>query len=406
MSIRALRKGFTMATRTKKTWVFIAIFALLTFLSITSVNNIYSFETDRLIEVRGYVVEPKSVTSEDTFLDSNLYYALDVNVKQYARGIYIVYGAVLELGPATKIGVVWLEYFDNVVYEREIPWIVTEIKPTKIISGRPLNMNEHEAIVGENFKLSFVVRETNITIITNSGAIEFKTKRGEEKVNIVGTSSEDFGKFAEKLPDIDSTSIIFITPEVYTRLRDLEVSGIDTKYVLRIIITAKGGSALGPTDALNIGEIDHNRKQIESIIEDAKGDDYSVISLERISVKEYASAVSLAVISFLVTVLIGGFYAFILVSFRKMDIATLRAIGWGSRHIRVLAIGEFMLTVFVGYIVGSIGSIITIFYYNIPSIYLSFIFAFGVVIFSMLIGLLIITRRVLGIPPMEAFRAR
>ncbi|MEX0568607.1 MAG: hypothetical protein Q6363_005530 [Candidatus Njordarchaeota archaeon] len=272
MSLRALRKGFVMATRTKKTWIFIAIFALLTFLSITSINNIYSFETDRIAEIRGYVVEPKSITLTDDFQNSDLYYALDTDVKEYARGIYVIYGAVLDLGPATRIGIVWLEYFDNKIYEPEVPWIVTEIKPTKIVSGRSLDMNKAEAVVGGNFKLGFAVGETNITIVMNSGTIEFKTKNGEETVSIVGVSSEDFGKFAEKLPGVDSESIIFTTADVYTKLHRLEVSGIEDTYILRIIVTARGGSAFNIGELANIGEIDSNRKQIEDIINSAKGD--------------------------------------------------------------------------------------------------------------------------------------
>ena len=125
-----------------------------------------------------------------------------------------------------------------------------------------------------------------------------------------------------------------------------------------------------------------------------------------VAAKEYLSAVFMTIVSFLLTQLIGVVYAIMLISFRKFDIATLRAIGWGASHIRALAIGEFSLTIVLGYIIGAIIGAIMLTIYSIPMTIYSFLGSLITVAISMGIGLLAVYKRVLGIPPMEAFRAR
>ena len=398
MGMRALRKGVVMATRTKKTYIFVAFFVALTVLSIQSVNNIHTFDTDRILDIRGYVFEPNNLTLKSDFENTDLGNTLP-DISSYARGIYIIYGAELELGPGIHIGILWMEPYRNIKYDNEIPWVIHEIKPTKIVEGRSLDFSAMEAIVGENFEVFFPLGTSNITVSFKTGEIGFISGGDIVKIKIVGVSSESFSGF--KLPEsIDSKSIIFTTYDAYLRLSDLGVVDTDNIYVTRVIVTAKGGSVYKPW---TIGQIEENKDRIRDGVTNIE--DFHVAG-PAVAAKEYMSAVSMTIVSFLLTLLIGVVYAIMLISFRKFDIATLRAIGWGASHIRALAIGEFSITIVLGYIIGAIIGAIMLVIYDIPMTLYSFLGALITVVISMIMGLLAVYKRVLGIPPMEAFRAR
>ncbi len=405
MSYRALRKGFLVATRTKRTWGFIAVFVILTMLAILFINNVHAYETDDVLEVRGYVVTPKDIMPRSEFEREPIWGTLRGEITRYARGVYVVFGAVVELRRGARIGIAWLEPIGGVKYEPEMPWVVSEVKPTKIIEGEPLDLSAHQAVVGRDFSVTFPVDGSNITLSMPSGSLIFETTRGRESVEIVGVSSESFSLLAKKLPGVTPSSVVFTTKTVYESLHAVGVSGIDDVYVIRIIVTARGGG-LSPRGLMTISDIDKNRDYIEETLGGVLGDKFEPVTIEKRSSREYLRALSLAVGFLLMTCALALFYAFILVSFRKFDVATLRAIGWGSNHIRALVVGEFTLTIFAGYVIGSLLSIPVLLYYRLPVSGLEFLVAFAIIVFSMIVGLIIISYRVLKIPPMEAFRAR
>jgi len=407
LSIRALSKGFTLAKRSKRTWVFMILFSLLIWMIAVNINQIHRLETDELLNLRGVsVLFTSGIMTEKQFAQSNFIDIIN-DVSEYTRGVYLLCGSVLRLD-LTTIAFVWLKPYQNMMYSPELSWVVEQIKPTKIVEGRALNMDsERDAIVGKRFSINFQVSDKIINVSATIGSkVEFKFGTKLVLLEIVGVSSDDFSSFAELLSkatglSISASSILFTTQN-FVKERGGEIINPDNTYILRVIFTAKGEIGL-----LNIAAgrvIDANRNKIESRIKESA---YSGLLGEispKISGREYEQTMVIVLTSTLIMILITLMYAFILVSFRKYDIATLRAIGWGSKHIFMLTLGEFTLTILLGYFVGVISSMVFFTYNRVPFSHLAYVGAFGIVILSLLIGLLIIRQRVLKIPPMEAFR--
>ncbi len=402
MSMRALKKGAIMATRTRKSWVFIVLFGILTVFSILSMSSVYAYETDQLIGIRGYVFTPKDMISKTDFEKSNFYGYLR-DIEDYTRGIYVVFRTKISLMGGVSIGILWVEpYFDK-QYDKEMPWVIGEIRPTKIGTGRTVNFDKYrstyEGVIPEDFEIVFPMENMSITF--DYGKLAFDTPAGEISVDIVGKSLAKFSNFWGS--ESEARQSIFVTYAVFS---ELERSGIVSEsdiYVARVVVTVAGGSVTSPW---NVNKIEKNKRSIEEKL-DKYGDtlEFNVARPEK-SAKEYISDMSLMLISLLLVLILGLIYAFILVSFRKFDIATLRAIGWGSSHIRALTMGEFSLTIIVGYILGTVVGGILLTAYKVPITPYSFLISLAILLVSILAGLLLISKRVLGIPPMEAFRAR
>jgi len=412
LSLRALSKGFVLAKRSKKTWVFTVLFMLLVWLTITNINDIHKLETDSLLNLRGVSVSFRggNILTEDRFDNSDFSQNILREVMEYSRGIYLVCGAVLDLR-STKIGLIWVKPYRDKVYRPEMPWIVQEIKPTKIIEGRAINMDaDDEALVGREFSLYFQVGENNIYVSAEVGSkitIEFGSVVAP--LVIVGVSSDDFSFFAEALSSklgetINTSSILFTTQRFIDSLGGELVSRENT-YVLRVIITASGEINIFNLFSAG-GKIDQNRDKIKSIIIEGGYSGFIDTIAPELSGQEYQQSITIIMLSVLIMLLITMIYAFILVSFRKTDIATLRAIGWGSKHIFALAFGEFVLTILLGYFLGAVFSAAFFLYNRIPFSGWIYLVSLGIVFVSILVGLIITHRRVLKIPPMEAFRAR
>lgn len=388
-----------MATRTKRTYVLIAIFVSLTMLSVFNVNQIYNYDTDDIIDLRAYVFKPKIQILRDELMSTSLGQLFD-SLSPYVRGIYVIYVADIELGQGTHLGLLWMDTpYEGKVYESEMPWIVTEIKPTKIARGRTLDFNAREGVVGKDFNVVFSSDDQSIEISMDSGKFYFVTKSAEISIDIVGRSSMSFEDFT--VPSQIGSAAIFTTSKAIEKLRD-DVIKADNTYVARVVITVAGGSALNP---FSIDDIEKNKEYVENVIKNVDSSEFDIKRPTK-SGRDYKSSVLIAGVSLLLIMLIGAIYAYFMVVFRRFDIATLRAIGWSSKHIRMLAIGEFSLSMILGFIIGVIIEGTTLISYRMPITKLSFLAPLFIVIISILIGLVIISKRVLKIPPMEAFRAR
>lgn len=105
------------------------------------------------------------------------------------------------------------------------------------------------------------------------------------------------------------------------------------------------------------------------------------------------------------------FYGILISNYRKMQVATLRCLGWTSADIKWLFIGELMLVCVVAALIDlelivhyiGIGA-----YYTgtAPPIYrsIAFLTAFGIIMGVQVLGVFVAWRRMLKVRPMEALR--
>lgn len=103
-------------------------------------------------------------------------------------------------------------------------------------------------------------------------------------------------------------------------------------------------------------------------------------------------------------------YGLLISSYRKLQVATLRCLGWTSADIKWLFIGELMLVCMVA---GLIVLEVIIHYFGIgayfgASLWIfradAFLISFGVIVAMQFIGVLLAWRRMLKVRPMEALR--
>jgi ABC-type lipoprotein release transport system permease subunit len=104
-------------------------------------------------------------------------------------------------------------------------------------------------------------------------------------------------------------------------------------------------------------------------------------------------------------------YGLLISSYRKVQVATLRCLGWTSADIKWLFIGELVLVCLISALIdlevlihvygisGFFGSIPASIFGATP-----FLISFGVILLMQLIGVLIAWNRMLKIKPMEALR--
>jgi len=117
------------------------------------------------------------------------------------------------------------------------------------------------------------------------------------------------------------------------------------------------------------------------------------------------AAVSTAVI-FLFAIIGSALYSFLIVKFRHMEIATLRAIGWNAKDVKTYLLAEIFFVAGVAFILSVIAIYAISAFYALPPIsYFSIIYSFIIIfIIPLVFGLIVIPRRILRISPAEAFR--
>ena len=127
-------------------------------------------------------------------------------------------------------------------------------------------------------------------------------------------------------------------------------------------------------------------------------------------------------VSILLGILISMFYANIIVTYRKIDIATFKCIGWKNNHVRVLIIGEIFSVTLIAFLLVvefifhwiAIGTYITsIESTSVPDIssllpvqFLPIILTFIIMLGVQIFGILIANTKVLKVRPIQALQMK
>jgi ABC-type antimicrobial peptide transport system permease subunit len=122
-------------------------------------------------------------------------------------------------------------------------------------------------------------------------------------------------------------------------------------------------------------------------------------------------------------IVVATLYGFLLTTFRKTEIATMKCIGWSNNNIRILIVGEILLIsclAFVLFVEVGIHLAGLAFYFTgnpttpvfsippvIQSIFVArdkLVLSFVIIVFAQLPGILLANYRILAVKPMEALR--
>ena len=121
------------------------------------------------------------------------------------------------------------------------------------------------------------------------------------------------------------------------------------------------------------------------------------------------------IITVITAIIIAMLYGFLLSFFRKMEIATLKCIGWGNTHVRTLIIGEILFVSTVGYLllleldIHILGINQYVPYVNVSSLIFggdALLLTLIIIVFCQIPGVLVANYRILKVRPIVALKAK
>jgi len=397
---RLIVRGAMLAIRSKKrTYTFLILFMILSAWITLQVSRLDAYSTDNLVRLQGVVLEPtEEISAKDSYSKlSNL----NDYISPYIRGMYIVY--FYELIP-NEIGLVSILPFGNKYSPSDIPWVLEEFKPTKIISGRYI-ISEKEGIANADFSLE-IAGTMGISLFL-SGSIGFviRITKGDKVIDIriVGFVNSSQPGFSQ-LTNNQVKNIIYVPPETFKDILE-RIVGLETLskssviFVRRVVAIVQGGLALSSLKK-NLQEVYDKISQLSGELEP-----FSLKSIEAISPEHYHRDLMMTLLIVMMALFMGVLYAYIIVRFRHRDIAILRAIGWRKKDVHLLMLGEFMYVTVVGYFLSILLSSVYTILVRAPQLTSSsLIISLAIIVIAIMFGYIFISRRVLKIAPMEAFR--
>jgi len=402
---RILKVGYNLAFRSRsRALIFIILFILATVTTFLQSSRIYSFQTNDLIRLKSVILEPSSPITADK-LDSKIRGLFD-DVKDRLSGFYVLYGfKMLD----DQLLVLTVRDYRNLFNPIDYPWLISEFKPTSLVTGRYIQGN-YEGIVNKNFKLNFSAFGYPVSVKLSIGdSLVFISGYREIRVNIVGVSSSDMSAIKNALGEsignflfVDWRTFEEIAVNVMQLSSPLEES--PDVYVLRIIMVVKGSiiSALTNRDLFN------NRVSVKSEVSKQASSitPFQLAQIEEINYGEFQSSLFTFIVSILFQLIVAGIYAVLIVRFHRRDIATLRAIGWDTKSIRILSFGSFVSTLLIASIIGLIiGSLYILLIARISLELIPFVIVtISNILIPLLVGFKYTSSATLSIPPSEAFR--
>ncbi len=402
---RILRIGYNLAFRAKsRALIFIILFILATVTTFLQSSRIYSFQTNDLTRLKSVILEPSSPITADK-LESKIG-GLYESVRDKLSGFYVLYGfKMLD----DQLLVLTIRDYRNLYNPSDYPWVVSEFKPTSLAAGRYIQ-GDYEGIVNTGFTLNFSAFGYPVTVRLSMGdSLVFVSGYREIRVNIVGVSSSDMSAIQNALGE-KIGSFLFVDwrtfEDIAVNVMQLHspLEGSPDVFVLRIIMVVKGSII----STLTSGELFNNRMYVKSEVSKKASSisPFQLAQIEEINYGEFQSSLFTFIVSILFQLIVAGIYAVLIVRFHRKDIATLRAIGWDTKSIRILSFGSFVSTLIIASIIGLIiGSLYIFIIARIPLELVPFIIVIiSNIIIPILVGFKYTSSATLSIPPSEAFR--
>lgn len=371
LNMGLFRNGIKAAIRQKKRFiVFGILFIVLSGAMIVQGLQLDSYNTDNLLMARGVVVtEPSDPESFTT-------------IRGMSRGIYpIKYSKVKG---TENLGVITI---DTTLKNNkgELPWLINEMKPTRLIKGS-FPSQEGEILINREYTIS------------GGGDVQFSVAAIGAHLSINNVELEVSGVYPDqgvRELGVDVDNLIFVQ---WDSFKDLEqVGSLQSSTTQRVIITAEGNYLTGSA-------MEHRNDVIDVLKEQGANLEGS----KKLGVSTYRREVLQTLFTFGSSLFLVALYSFLMVKFRKNEIATLRAIGWAGNEIKTYVLAELFTIIMLSYIFSLIFSLFTArFYLRVPiTSVIVFVGSLGVILLTLGFGWLIISKGVLGVSPMEAFRRR
>ncbi len=388
--LKLLTKSIIFSTRSRRRFfTFVIVFAILSGATIILISYFDNFSRQGLLSHKGIVVK---TTGFDVVTESEATSAFPNGVGSVTGYEEIIYYKYVNFGTSLRIFSMDSKY----------PWAFTDLKPNNLISGHFPTSSSH-ALVSEDALLTLQDTE-------GANSINIKPTVGTS-FSIQGSSGPALeltvsGVF-RKTSSIESDTgmeWIFITKEKFSELIQDYLTTTQI-YVHSITIIASGDVFSGQayTEVDSIGEsLDGLNAEYQSPIYTRKTDK-----------DDQRNTMFLSLMFGIVgTFMVSTLYSYIITRFRRREVAVLKAMGYSKWDVRIVVLSEILVVAVTGFIIGIAGIQAYIYlvktssyvYYIIfsPTALLSFL----AVVLSSIPGFLLITKRILGVRPIEIFRQK
>ncbi|MFW9930168.1 MAG: hypothetical protein ACFFD1_12310 [Candidatus Thorarchaeota archaeon] len=420
--LRLLKQAIIFGTRSRRLFIFIFIFAILSGVTLLAMDSIFQENTSELLTAKSIVLEIQNNLESNTMTVSNV----DPSSKSIVQG----YGSSYLVKYIKMDNMYLFSLSSN-------PWENPEVRPKDIKQGSYVSNfgpagKTYQALASSGYSF-------NLSNGNSNGPYSFKsdTSVGNNidfwfnneirySLKIVGTFNksttlnEGNPKIWIFVPDDGFDTIAQL---LYPQNRDANI------YVSQIVLTASGSTEF--FFGLFAGDANAKLTKISEGVDNTPIANFSrQTSTKLTDIRAAATQKDISLLfGGLGSTIVATLYAFIIARFRTREIATLKAVGYTARQVRVVLLAEIGTVSVIGYLLATFAIQILLTlnsYYTLGSTYIPNIwkiwgildplsfnwlpssaatFTFIIIVLSNIIGFFIISRRTVTVRPVELFRA-
>ncbi len=394
---RLIKNSVRFAFRAKKRWItFVVIFAFLSAFITFFAGTFNQYATDDLLEQKGFYIKAQNTES------------VKVNASQAE---YLV--DLIEVLPGIE-SVAMFRFFDLGDYIRVFgvdpgsSWMFKSAKPSLIRNGQYISERNDVVIsTGSTIKADLGTFSSNVSATLHIGE-QIKFVNAAEttfELNVVGEINDTVNA-PDKLR-------MFISDEDFDYLHD-NFADTTPVYCESISVLVIGNLYNPFSDEIfeNMILYDEPSEPLFTLVNEGSYGSWVSPDIVAESVKKQR-ATDFLIFIFGITggILLTILYNFLIVWFRRREVAVLRAMGYEKREIRINLLGESLTISFVGYLIGILAIIIYFWIQQMAfSNYLltwpTLLISFVIVVVLTIPGLLLSSLSFVRVSPVILFKAR
>lgn len=394
---RLIKNSVRFAFRAKKRWItFVVIFAFLSAFITFFAGTFNQYATDDLLEQKGFYIKAQNTE------------IIKVNASQAEALV-----AQIEDLPGIE-SVAMFRFFDLGDYIRvfgvdpESSWMFKSAKPSLIRDGRYISTQSDVVIsTGSTIKADLGIFSINVSATLHIG----------EQINFVNAAETTFelnvvGEINDTVNAPDKLRM-FISDEDFDYLHDnfADTTPIYCESISVLVI----GNLYNPfSDEIfeNMIRYDEPSEPLFTLVNGGSYGSWVPPDTVAESVKKQR-ATDFLIFIFGITggILLTILYNFLIVWFRRREVAVLRTMGYEKREIRINLLGESLTISFVGYLIGILAIVIYFWiqqmaFSNYLLTWTTLLISFVIVVVLTIPGLLLSSLSFVRVSPVILFKAR
>ena len=394
---RLIKNSVRFAFRAKRRWItFVVIFAFLSAFITFFAGTFNQYATDDLLEQKGFYIKAQNTES------------VKVNASQAEALV-----SQIEDLPGIE-SVAMFRFFDLGDYIRVFgvdpgsSWMFKSAKPSLIRNGHYISEKSDVVIsTGSTIKADLGTFSSNVSATIHIG----------EQINFVNAAETTFelnvvGEINDTVNAPDKLRM-FISDEDFDYLHD-NFADTTTIYCESISVLVVGSLYNPFSDEIfeNMVLYDEPSEPLFTLVNEGSYGSWIPPDTVAESVKKQR-ATDFLIFIFGITggILLTILYNFLIVWFRRREVAVLRAMGYEKREIRINLLGESLTISFVGYLIGILAIVIYFWvqqmaFSNYLLTWTTLLISFVIVVVLTIPGLLLSSLSFVRVSPVILFKAR